>query len=208
MATILYGRDLSPFARRVAIWAALQGLALERRPLMVNGPDFETLKTVNPMGRVPILVPEDGEPMIETAAILDWMEEQAAPDARLIPAAGKARRDVMQAMAYAHSTVEKGVALVYEKNRRPEEFQWAEWRTRLEGQIAGGLDVLEARAPEAGFHGGARPDGADVCFAIARDFIRATNPHLLEPGYPKLNALADRCNALPAFGASNPAAAA
>ena len=46
MATILYGRDLSPFARRVAVWAALQGVALERRPLMVNGPDFETLKTV------------------------------------------------------------------------------------------------------------------------------------------------------------------
>lgn len=207
MARILYGRDLSPFVRRVAVWAALQGLELERKPLMVNGPDFEALKQVNPMGRVPILVTEDGEALIETAAILDWMEENAAPEARLIPASGPARRAAMQVMAFAHSTVEKGVALVYEKNRRPEEFQWPEWRARLEGQIAGGLAELEGRAPESGFHGGDRPDGADICLTLARDFIRATNPYLLDPGYPKLEALADRCDALPEFAASNPAAA-
>ena len=48
---ILYGRDLSPFVRRIAIWCALQGRELERRPLMVSGPDFEELKGLNPVGR-------------------------------------------------------------------------------------------------------------------------------------------------------------
>ena len=206
MATILYGRDLSPFARRVAVWAALQGVALERRPLMVNGPDFETLKTVNPMGRVPILMTEDGEALIETAAIIDFLEEQAPAEAKLIPVSGAPRREVLQTMAYGHNTVEKGVALVYEKNRRPEEFQWPEWRARLEGQITGGLDEMESRAPADGFAGGDRPNGADVCLTLARDFIQATNPYLLDQGYPKLTALAARCNAMAEFGASNPTA--
>jgi glutathione S-transferase len=41
---ILYGRNLSPYARRVAIWCALQGRDIERRELMVAGPDFEEIK--------------------------------------------------------------------------------------------------------------------------------------------------------------------
>lgn len=205
MTMILYGRDLSPFARRVAIWCALQERELERRPLTVAGEDFDKLKAINPVGRVPILVPEDGEPLIETAAIIDWLEETAPADRRLIPGGGPERRKVMQGMAFGNSVVEKGVALVYEKNRRPEEFQWPEWRARIEGQIAGGLEALEARIPESGWMGGANPDGADVCAAIAHDFLAVTNPHVLEGGYPRLKALAARAAEHPAFAASKPA---
>ena len=38
MSLILYGRMLSPFVRRVAIWCRLQDRAYESRPLMVKGP--------------------------------------------------------------------------------------------------------------------------------------------------------------------------
>lgn len=204
MTMILYGRDLSPFARRVAIWCALQGRELERRKLTVGGPDFEALKEINPVGRVPILIPEDGEPLIETAAIIDWLEDTAPEGKRLVPAAGAPRRAVMQAMAYGNSTVEKGVALVYEKNRRPEQYQWSDWRERLEGQISGGLSWLDARAPEQGWLGGEAPNGADVCFVIAHDFLRATNPYLLEGLYPRLSAFAERADAHPAFSETRP----
>ena len=44
MEMILYGRNMSPFVRRVAIWCALQGRQIERRELMVSGPDFEEIK--------------------------------------------------------------------------------------------------------------------------------------------------------------------
>ena len=33
---ILYGRDLSPFVRRIAIWCALQGREVERRPIKIG----------------------------------------------------------------------------------------------------------------------------------------------------------------------------
>ncbi|MFT6775676.1 MAG: glutathione S-transferase [Paracoccaceae bacterium] len=202
---ILYGRDLSPFTRRVAIWCALQEREVERRPLMVQGEDFETLKTVNPVGRVPILQLEDGANLIETWAICDWLEDIAPEGARLIPATGVARRDVLQEVAFANSVVEKGVALVYDKNRRPEHLHWADWQSRLAGQIEGGLRALEAHCPEDGWLAGRnRPMAGDVAFVIAHDFIAVTNPQLLEIGVPKLVALAARANATPAFGASKP----
>lgn len=204
MSMILYGRNLSPFARRVAVWCALQGRAVERRPLMVSGPDFETLKTLNPLGRVPVLTTEDGAHLVETAAIIDWLEDTAPPEARLLPATGPARRDALQQVALGNGVAEKGVALVYEKNRRPEPYQWADWRARLEGQIAGGLAAIEAACPADGWLGGDRPGAGDVVFAIAHDFIRATNPHLLEPGFPRLAALAARAAQMPAFAGSAP----
>ena len=46
---ILYGRNLSPFRRRVAIWCALQGRQLERRELMVAGLDFEAITATKPV---------------------------------------------------------------------------------------------------------------------------------------------------------------
>ena len=41
---ILYGRTVSPFVRRVAIWLDLQGRACENAPLLVRH-DVENLKT-------------------------------------------------------------------------------------------------------------------------------------------------------------------
>lgn len=204
MSLILYGRSLSPFARRVEVWCALQGREVERRRILVSGEDFETLKGLNPVGRVPVLVTEDGAHLIETQAIIDWLEDTAPEGRRLLPRTGPARRDAMQEMAFGNSVAEKGVALVYEKNRRPEEFQWPEWRARLEGQIAGGLAAIEAHAPDDGWLGGEGPGAGDVACVIAHDFLATTNPHLLDAGYPKLKALAERAHALPAFAETMP----
>ena len=119
---ILYGRNLSPFARRVAIWAALQGRDLERRELTVMGEDFEKIRAVNPVARVPALVLDDGTKLIESFAICDWLDETAPGGRRLVPARGEARRDCLQRLALANSVAEKAVAMVYERNRRPEQL--------------------------------------------------------------------------------------
>lgn len=202
---ILYGRDLSPFTRRVSIWLTLQGRSFEHRPLMVQGEDFETLKQISPQGRVPILQLDDGTSLIESWAICDWLEDSAAPEARLLPATGAARRDMMQELAHASSVADKGVALVYDKNRRPEHLHWSDWQARLEGQITDGLRAMEAHCPADGWlSGGDAPKAGDIGFVITHDFIAASNPYLLEIGLPKLAALAARANALPAFGNTKP----
>lgn len=201
---ILYGRDLSPFTRRVAIWAALQGRAVERRQLAVSGAEMERIRAVNPVARVPVLVLEDGTRLMESLAICDWLDD-SAPAQRLVPATGTPRRDCLQRIALAHSVAEKSVAMVYERNRRPESFHWADWQDRLIGQIRGGLREMDALAPPEGWFGGARPDGADIAFAVTHDFVEVTNPWLLDPACPRLAGHAARANALPEIGGTKPA---
>lgn len=203
---ILYGRDLSPYVRRVAIWASLQGRAVERRPLAAMGPEWDQIRAHNPVGRVPILILEDGTHLIETFAICDWLEETAPEGKRMIPAGGLRRRDCLQRIALANAVAEKTVALVYEKNRRPEALHWEPWLERVVSQIRGGLAAMEAAAPAAEFHGGAAPDGSDIAQVCAYQMVAATNRWVLEPGYPALSALADRAMGIPAFAETDPAA--
>jgi len=66
---ILIGQYDSPFVRRVAIAMRLYGLAFEHRPWSVFG-DAEKLREVNPLMRVPALVLNTGEVLIESFAIL------------------------------------------------------------------------------------------------------------------------------------------
>jgi Glutathione S-transferase len=203
---ILYGRNLSPYARRVAVWCALQGRAVERREIPSMGDTWDEVRAHNPVGRVPILILEDGAELIETWAICDWLEDTAPEGGRLVPPTGVPRRDCLQRLALANSTVEKVVALVYEKNRRPDEFQWPDWQERLVTQIRGGLAAMEAAAPGSGWHGGAGPDGSDIATVIAVQMAEATNPWLLEPGYPRLAALCERAMALAPFAETDPRA--
>jgi len=202
---ILYGRDKSPYVRRIAIWCALQGRDVEREWLAAtDAEDAEAIRAVHPGTRVPVLALEDGTRLIETSAICDWLDETAPEGARLVPASGLARRDCLQRIGLANATAEKEVALIYEKNRRPEALHWAPWIERIRGQIRGGLEAMEMAAPEAGFHGGARPDGSDVAIVIAYQLAEASNPDLLDPRLPALAALAERAMAHPGFAETRP----
>lgn len=203
---ILYGRNLSPFARRVAIWCALQGREVERREITVAGADFEELKAHNPVARVPILILDDGTHLIETFAICDWLDETAPEGRRLVPGSGPARMECLHRLAVANSTAEKAVAMVYERNRRPEQFHWRDWQARVAGQVQGGLAELDRTVPEQGWSGANGPDGGDIAAAIVYQFVEVTNPWLLEPGYPRLKALVGRAMKLAPFAATVPAA--
>lgn len=194
---ILYGRDLSPFARRVAVQCAMQDRQLEREALMVQGADFERLKTMNPVGRIPVLELDDGTQLVEAHAICDWLDETSPNGWRLLPASGTERRDAFQRLAVATGAAEKAVNLVYERNRRPEEYHWMEWQQRLVGQVQGGLAAMDAAAD-------GEIDGPRIAAAIAYQFVEVTNPWVLEPGYPHLAAMVERAMEIPAFAATKP----
>ena len=200
---ILYGRYLSPYVRRVAVWLGLQEREFDLQPLMVTGDDFGRLLKINPVGRVPALLLEDGELLVETSVIIDWLESTAPSwGKRLLPRKGGDRRGVMQIIGYANGVADKAVSLVYERQRRPEQYHWPEWQQRLETQLLGGLDWLEAQAPESGYFGGSRPKGADVTVVATYDFVENMHPELLR--HPKLHALSRRANRRAVFARCHP----
>src|SRR5260221_5064150 len=74
----LIGQYDSPFVRRVGIALRLYGLAFEHRPWSTFS-DAERLAALNPLRRVPTLVLDDGEGLIESKAMLDQLEVMVGP---------------------------------------------------------------------------------------------------------------------------------
>ncbi len=97
---ILVGQYDSPYTRRVAITLRLFGIAYEHDTRSVFG-DFDAMRAINPLGRIPSLVLDSGEVLIESGAILDYLDEMVGPERALIPKTGEARRKALQRIALA-----------------------------------------------------------------------------------------------------------
>ena len=84
---LLIGMFDSPFVRRVAVSLKRLDIGFEHANWSV-GRDFDRIRAYNPLGRVPTLVLDDGEALIESSAILDYIDELAGPSARCCRASG------------------------------------------------------------------------------------------------------------------------
>jgi glutathione S-transferase len=201
MPMTLVGQYDSPYTRRVAISLGLLGFDFEHDTRSVFA-DFESMRTTNPLGRVPSLILSDGTTLIDSAAILDWLDQQVGPERALLPASGAARREALQRIALATGTIDKVMGAAYERFVRPERYRWGDWIARCRTQAEGGLRALAGYAwpADAPLH----QDGITTTCMIR--YVRLADPDLLPTGrHPTLDAVSDRCEALPAFKATWPA---
>src|ERR1044072_8887145 len=110
----LIGQYDSPFVRRVAIAMRLYGIAFEHRPWSTFG-DADKIAPYNPLRRVPTLVLDNGEALIESFARLAYLDEMVGPDKARLPGRGEARRKQLRLCALANGVGDKPVSLVYER---------------------------------------------------------------------------------------------
>ena len=198
---ILIGMFDSPFVRRVAVSMHLLEMPFEHRNWSV-GRDFELIRQFNPLGRVPVLVLPDGESLIDSAAILDFLDESAGPGRALLPRSGKDRRDALRVLSIALGAADKGIQQLYERAFRPQEKRHEPWTDRCRRQMHGALGELDRMAQA---HAGSwliaeRLTQADVTTACAYTFLcDALSVDQSWMVYPGLADLAARCEALPAF---------
>ena len=194
----LIGQYDSPFVRRVAIALRLYGLPFEHRPWSTFG-DADTIAPYNPLRRVPTLVLDDGEALIESTAILDYLDELVGPEKAMIAGNGEARRRVLKICALGSGLADKAVSLIYERVLRKDQLKL--WVERCEAQISGVLDVLEKERADVAtpFWFGERIGHADIMVACALRFTGEAHPALFDARYPTLKAHAARCEALPLF---------
>jgi glutathione S-transferase len=183
---ILVGQYDSPYTRRVAISLMVLGIPYEHDTRSVFG-DFESMLQTNPLGRIPSLVLDDGTVLIDSAAILDWIDESVGAARALLPPSGIARREALQRIALANGAVDKiGGGANYERLIRPERYRWPEWIARTTTQGLGAVAALE----RLDWPHDAALDQARITTGCALDYIRVTAPDLMPDGrYPKLDAL-------------------
>jgi glutathione S-transferase len=197
---ILIGQYDSPFVRRVAIALRLYGLTFEHRPWSTFG-EGDKIAPYNPLRRVPTLVLDNGEALIESTAILDYLDELVGPEKVMIAETGPDRRRGLRICALATGLGDKAVSLLYERVLR-KDHQSKIWVERCEAQIGGVLDVLEKEraAIPSPYWFGQRIGHADIAVACVLRFTGEAHPGLFSVArYPALSAHAARCEALPPF---------
>jgi glutathione S-transferase len=208
---ILIGMFDSPFVRRVAISLHALDLRFEHRNWSV-GKDFDKIQRYNPLGRVPTLVLPDGTALVESAAILDYLDELIGAERALLPPAGVARRDALRIIAVAVGAAEKGVLQIYETVFRPADKRHDPWVERCRRQMHAALTDLEricaARVTQEWLTG-PRMMQADITVACVSTFLtEALGIRAAAGEYPSLFARVGRCEASPIFQAVKAAFAA
>ncbi len=201
---ILVGQYDSPLTRRVAVSMHLLGIGFARDTRSVFA-DADAIRRISPLGRIPALVLDDGEVLIESGAILDHLDQQVGPGRALVPPSGPERRRALKLMALATGTLEKVGAIVYERTLRPPACQFEPWLERCRVQAESGLAALEAETGD-GWYLGAGPRQPDLTAACVLAYFPLRAPELLPPGrYPRLERLLAAAEALPAFRITRPA---
>jgi len=199
---LLIGMFDSPFVRRVAISMKLLGVPFEHGNWSV-GKDFDRIRNYNPLVRVPTLVTDTNESLMESSAILDYLDELAGPDRALLPRAGTERRQALNLMAMATGAAEKGLAQIYERIFRPEGKRHQPWLDRCRTQMSGSLAAIDRYLGERGesqWLVGNHLTQADVTVVCVFTFLNdALQVAADEVMFRSLARLASRCEAIPAF---------
>jgi glutathione S-transferase len=197
---ILIGQYDSPFVRRVAIALRLYRIGYEHRPWSTFG-DADRIAAFNPLRRVPTLVLDNGEVLIESGAILDHLDESVGPLRAMMADTGDPRRRALKVCALATGLADKAVSLIYERVLHQATSEV--WIARCRAQIADVLAVLDAdRAGKSSsrFWFGDAIGHADIAVACALRFTREAHPGLFdERRWPALAAHAATYEELEAF---------
>jgi glutathione S-transferase len=197
---ILVGQYDSPYVRRVAVSLRVLGLPYEHDTRSVFG-DFDSMRQTNPLGRIPSLVLDDGEVLIDSNAILDWLDQNVGPERALVPSAEPERRRALRLMALATGAVDKAATSTYERIIRPAAFRWPVWIARCRTQVESALTALGAEPWPADIS----LDQAQITTACMIRYVQMADPELLTHGrYPSLDRLSERCEARPEFRATYP----
>lgn len=144
----LYGSLTSPFVRVVRMAALELGLgdkvALTPTVVRPTEPNRNFGASVNPLRRVPALETDDGDVIIDSRVIVEFLNGVAGGD--LIPRGGAARIDCLNRQAVVAGAIEALVSAMYETRLRPEGKRWPEWTADQFDKAHAALDWVEARA--------------------------------------------------------------
>lgn len=202
---LLRTSPFSPFVRMALIASDVLGLAeqISLRAATVMPPDPE-LATQNPLGKIPVLVLDDGSTLYDSRVILDYLDHLAGSD-RIIPA-GAGRYDALCLQALAIGLTEAAVLQVYEARYRPEARRDPDWLGAQASKVNAALAHLE-KAPPAnpGASHNGLPDVGQIALACALGYLDLRFEGAWRIAFPSLVAWLEAFETrVPAFAATRP----
>jgi glutathione S-transferase len=200
---ILRSTPPSPFGRKVNIAASVLGLSREIKiePADTNDP-ADTVRRQNPLGKIPVLIIEDGSAIYDSRVILEYLDHRAG-GGKIIPREPGARFQALRLQALADGMIDAQILVLYEGRWRPPEHKVQKWVDYQDDKIKRGLAALEADPPVLD----AIPNVGHIALACFLGHRDLRFPGTWRGQHPKLVGWLDRFAALaPAFAETKIAA--
>lgn len=165
----LFFSQTSPYARKVRLAAERLGLTdkIALAPVSTT-PIAEDagLTEAAPLGKIPVLVLDDGRVLFDSRVILEYLDHLAG--GRLIPPPGDpARWDALRVQAIADGLLDAALLMRYEVALRPGELLWRDWVAGQTRKVRRALAALEGEA--AGLADGAAL--SQICVVCALGYL-------------------------------------
>jgi maleylpyruvate isomerase len=206
----LYSFFRSGTSHRLRIALNLKGLAPEYVPvdLRVDEQAEGTYKAINPQGLVPALALDGDATLIQSPAIIEWLEERY-PDPALLPKDPEARAHVRALAAIVgcdvHPINNRRILQYLRKHFGADETAINAWCGQW---ISAGFDAIEALLAQdtqrKAFCWGDSPTMADVYLIPQVESARRFNVDLTK--WPLISEVDEACGTLPAFADAAPLA--
>jgi glutathione S-transferase len=198
---ILRSSPTSPFGRKVKLAAAILGLTNKIEIVQADTLDpNDSLRQQNPLGKIPILIPETAEPIFDSRVILEYLDGVAGGD-KIIPVEPEARFESLTMAALADGILDAAILQVYESRYRPPEKHEPTWLAYQMEKVTRALAKI-ATAPPAG-----KRDVAHIGLACALGYLDFRFKGTWRTDYPGLVGWLDGFAAdVPAFETTRPPA--
>lgn len=193
----------SPFGRKARIAVGVLGLddKVKAEPASTQD-DADPVRKQNPLGKVPVLILEDGSTLYDSPVILEYLDHLAG-GGKIIPTDFKPLIDALKLQALADGILDASILIVYEGRYRPAEKHVQTWLDLQQGKIDRALAALEAAPPALD----AMPNVGQITLACTLGYREFRFPGTLKKSCPRLVAwLDDFAARVPAFNATKPPA--
>jgi glutathione S-transferase len=202
---ILRSARPSPFGRKVLMALSLLGFDDDVKIEAADTVDpLDTVRGQNPLGKIPVLIADDGTAFYDSRVILEYLDHRAG-GGKIIPRETAARFAALRLQALCDGILDASILTVYEGRWRAAQNHEPKWLDHQAGKVTRALTVLEAAPPTLGA-GPSVPHVGQIALACAlgyRDFRFGGN---WRGDFPRLVAwLDDFAARVPAFAATKPA---
>jgi glutathione S-transferase len=200
----LIASPTSPYVRKVRI--ALAEKRIEYA-LVLDSPyePGSAAAELNPLGKVPVLVLDDGTALFDSRVIVEYLDT-VSPVSRLIPEPSRQRIAVRRCEALADGICDAAAAIVLER-RRPARQQSKDWIERQQRKVVRGVAELAKDLGEKPWCSGDAYSLADIAAGCALGYLDLRQAELdWRADHPNLLRLAEKLAARPSFADTAPPA--
>ncbi len=144
MPKLLYSAA-SPYSAKARMAAAYAGIDVEAVTVNANDNPQELIGR-NPLGKIPVLVTDDGEPVYDSVVIVQYLNRLSGN--KLLPRNAAKRLDAERLESLADGICDCLLAHVYERRFHPEEKVHQPWLDKQWTKVTRALDALNADPPK------------------------------------------------------------